>query len=128
MRLPKSVLIVDDERLLARTLSNALKDAGYRAVTASTAEQAEKQIFSDQVFDLVVLDNRLPKSSGLSILERMRASNIASRVILMTAFETPEVRAEAKRLRVDKYMRKPFDLTRMISEIEDLVGVPSEDN
>lgn len=120
--MPKSVLIVDDERLLARTLSKALKEAGYRTATAGTAEQAEKQIFSDQTFDLVVLDNRLPKSSGLGILERMRESNIESRVILMTAFETPDVKAHAKRLKVDKYVRKPFDLTRMLHEIEDLVG------
>src|SRR5882762_9567795 len=98
-QLAKSVLIVDDERLLAKTLSAALKEAGYKTSTASTAEQAEKQIFSDQRFDLVVLDNRLPKSSGLGILEHMRQKSLTSRVILMTAFESPEVRAEARRLR-----------------------------
>ena len=123
----KSVLIVDDERLLARTLSKALKEAGYKAATASTAEQAEKQIFSEQPFDLVVLDNRLPRSSGLEILERMREKNIRSRVILMTAFESPDVRTTARRLQVDKYVRKPFDLTRMLREIEDLVGAASEE-
>jgi len=123
----KSVLIVDDERLLARTLSKALKEAGYKAATASTAEQAEKQIFSEQPFDLVVLDNRLPRSSGLEILERMREKNIRSRVILMTAFESADVRTTARRLQVDKYVRKPFDLTRMLREIEDLVGAASEE-
>ena len=121
--MPKSILIVDDERLLARTLSKALKEAGYRTATAATAEQSEKQIFSDQVFDLVVLDNRLPKSSGLGILERMRERHIPCRVIFMTAFETPEVKAQARRLHVDKYVRKPFDLTRMLHEIDDLVGI-----
>ncbi|MBI5837273.1 MAG: response regulator [Candidatus Eisenbacteria bacterium] len=122
----KSILIVDDERLLARTLSKALKEAGYKAAIAATAEQAEKQIFSDQVFDLVVLDYRLPKSSGLAIVQKMREQNVGSRVILMTAFGTPEVRAEARRLQVDKFIRKPFDLTRMLNEISDLVGAPEE--
>jgi len=125
--LAKSILIVDDERLLARTLSNALKEAGYKAATAATAEQAEKHIFSDQVFDLVILDNRLPKSSGLAILARMREEHVAGRVILMTAYGSPEVRAEARRLQVDKYVRKPFDLTRMLNEIRDLIG-PAEES
>jgi DNA-binding NtrC family response regulator len=122
----KSILIVDDERLLARTLSNALKEAGYKAVTAATAEQAEKQVFSDQVFDLVVLDYRLPKSSGLVLLTKMREKQLSSRVILMTAFGSPEVRAEARRLQVDRFVRKPFDLARMLSEIQDLIGAPTE--
>ena len=124
----KSVLIVDDERLLARTLSKALKEAGYKTTTASTAEQAEKHIFSGQKFDLVVLDNRLPRSSGLEILEHMRQQDIRSRVILMTAFESAEVKSGARRLQVDKYVRKPFDLPGMLREVEDLVGAPDEDS
>jgi DNA-binding NtrC family response regulator len=124
----KSILIVDDERLLARTLSSALKEAGYKAVSAASAEQAEKQLFSDQVFDLVILDYRLPKSSGLALLEKMREKQVSGRVILMTAFGSPEVRAEARRLQVDKFVRKPFDLSRMLTEISDLIGVPPESN
>ena len=122
----KSILIVDDERLLARTLSSALKEAGYKAASAASAEQAEKQLFSDQVFDLVILDYRLPKSSGLALLEKMREKQVSGRVILMTAFGSPEVRAEARRLQVDKFVRKPFDLARMLSEIRDLIGAPEE--
>ncbi len=122
----KSILIVDDERLLARTLSKALKEAGYRAVTAATAEQAEKQVFSDPSFDLVILDHRLPRSTGLAILSRMREQGVGGKVILMTAYGTAEVRAEARKLQVDKFIRKPFDLTRMLHEISDLIGAPAE--
>ncbi|MDI6809158.1 MAG: response regulator [Candidatus Eisenbacteria bacterium] len=118
----KNVLIVDDERLLTRTLANALREAGYETVTATSAEQAEKHIFSEERFDIVLLDNRLPRTSGLSILKRMRDENVCSKIILMTAYDSPEVKAEAKRLKVDKYVKKPFDLTRMLSEIEQLLG------
>jgi two-component system response regulator AtoC len=120
--LGKNVLIVDDEKLLTRTLANALREAGYETVTATSAEQAEKHIFSEEKFDIVLLDNRLPRLSGLGILKRMRDENVSSKIILMTAYDSPEVKAEAKRLKVDKYLKKPFDLTRMLSEIEQLLS------
>jgi DNA-binding response OmpR family regulator len=119
----RSVLIVDDERLIARTLASALGEAGFDTQTASTAEAAEKQILaSEGEFDLIIIDNRLPKGSGLSLLKKLRAGNVDTKVILMTAFDSPEVKAEARRLGVHRYITKPFDLGAMIAEVENLVG------
>ena len=120
--MPKSVLIVDDEKLLVRTLSNALKEAGYRIVVAGSAEQAEKHVFGEPPFDLILLDNRLPNESGMEVVKRVRDRSVRSKVILMTAYETPEVKAEAKRLKVERYMKKPFDLTALLEEIHSLIG------
>jgi DNA-binding response OmpR family regulator len=120
----KTVLIVEDERLLAKTLSTALKDAGYDAVVTHTAEQAEKHWLAKSVVDLVILDNRLPKRSGLDLLEIARETGSQAKVILMTAYENREVKAKAKRLQVDKYFHKPFDLARIIRTVNDLIGDP----
>jgi len=120
--LAKSVLIVDDEKLLVRTLSNALKEAGYRIAVAGSAEQAEKHVFGEPPFDLILLDNRLPKESGVDVVKRVRDRAVRSKVILMTAYETPDVKAEAKRLKVERYMKKPFDLTALLEEIHGLIG------
>lgn len=120
--MPKSVLIVDDEKLLVRTLSNALKEVGYKITVAGSAEQAEKHIFGDTSFDLILLDNRLPKESGIEVIRRVREASVKSKVILMTAYDTAEVKAEAKRLKVDRYLKKPFDLTALLKEIEELIG------
>ena len=121
--MPGTVLIVEDERLLARTLSSALKEAGMKPVIAASAEQAEKSLAS-ATYDVVVLDNRLPKGSGIELLRKMREAGVASRVIFMTAYETREVKAEAKRLKVDRYVKKPFDLTSMLEAIQDLLPEP----
>jgi DNA-binding NtrC family response regulator len=120
--LRKSVLIVDDEKLLVRTLSNALKEAGYRITVAGSAEQADKHVFGDPPFDLILLDNRLPKESGMEVVKRVRDRAVKSKVILMTAYETPDVKAEAKRLKVERYLKKPFDLTVLLEEIHSLIG------
>jgi DNA-binding response OmpR family regulator len=120
--LPMSVLIVDDEQLLVRTVSSVLKEAGYRIAVAGSAEQAEKHVFGETPFDLIVVDNRLPKESGIELIKRLREAAVKSKVILMTAYETPEVKSEAKRLKVDRYLRKPFDLTVLVNEVNSLIG------
>jgi DNA-binding response OmpR family regulator len=120
------VLIVEDERLLARTLSKAMKEAGYKAVTVASAEQAEKQLGAAR-FDLMVLDNRLPRQSGLELLSQVRPSHEDLKVILMTAFDSKDVKNEAKKLKVDRYLKKPFDLEKMLSHVTELIGGPEEE-
>jgi DNA-binding response OmpR family regulator len=113
---------VDDEKLLVRTLSKVLRESGFRTATAASAESAERHAFGDQAFDLIVLDNRLPGESGIEMVRRLREQAVSSKLILMTAYETPEVKAEAKRLKVDRYLRKPFDVTVLVDELEGLIG------
>jgi len=120
----KTVLIVEDERLLAKTLSTALKEAGYDAVVTHSAEQAEKKWLEHQSFDLVILDNRLPKRSGLELLRSAREQGRASKVILMTAFDNRDVKTQAHQLEVDEYFSKPFDLSKIIRTVDELIGVP----
>jgi DNA-binding response OmpR family regulator len=120
--LSKSVLIVDDEQLLARTLSTVLREAGYRTIVAGSAEEAEPHVFGESPVDLIVMDVRLPRESGIEMVKRARDRAVRSKVILMTAYETPEVKAEARRLKVDRYLKKPFDLTAVVEEVRSLIG------
>jgi len=118
---PKSVLIVEDEAVLRRMLASALRDAGLDAVTAESAEEAERHLFPVPAVDLVVMDNRLPAADGVSVLRRLRAGRSSCPVILMTAFDQVEVRKAAQNL-ADSYLVKPFDLQSMLAEIERLLG------
>jgi DNA-binding response OmpR family regulator len=118
---PKCVLIVEDETLLRRTLASALREAGYRAITADSAEEAEPHLFPQADVDLVVMDNRLPKATGISVLERLRENGAPCFVILMTAYDQAEVRQAARKW-ADVYVVKPFDLEIMLSEVARLLG------
>jgi DNA-binding response OmpR family regulator len=124
---PKKVLIVDDERLLARTLANTLREAGYQTTVAETAETAERHLAGKETFELIVLDNRLPRRSGLDVLRGVREAGFEGKVILMTAYDSREVQSEARRLKVDRYVKKPFDLGQMMSAIRDLIGDSGSD-
>jgi len=118
----KSVLIVDDEVLLARTLANALRDIGWEAVTADSAESAAVRLFPHHRFDVVVLDHRLPGESGVSLLERMRAERDMTPAILMTAYETASMRSRAIELSASGFFREPFDLGELLDRLEQIVA------
>ncbi len=122
------ILIVDDETLLLRTLSNALRDAGYEVLSAGTADDGEALLRSqDAGVDLMVLDVKLPDRSGLDLLQAQRELGYAGRVIVMTAFDQPESERRCRQLAVDHYLRKPFDLEAMLGLIRGLLGGSGSD-
>ena len=117
----KRVLIIEDEVLLRRTLAGAFREAGYDALFAGSAEEAEAHLFPETTVDLVVLDNRLPTTPGVALLRRLRAGGSGCPVILMTAFDQAETRKAAEEW-ANGYLVKPFDLARMLTEVRRLVG------
>ena len=118
----KRILIVEDERLLLKTLCDALKEKGYEIGVASNATEAEQLLFPAGDFDLVVLDNRLPDRSGVDVLRRIRDEGLNPRVLVMTAYGTKALETELEALRVDGLVKKPFDLGGFLEAIADLVG------
>lgn len=121
--MPQTVLIVDDETLLLRTLSNALRDAGFQVLSAGSAGDGASLIERrGGNVDLMVLDVKLPDRSGLDLLEDQRGRGYAGPVIVMTAFDNPESERRCRQLSVDHYLRKPFDLETMLGLIRGLLG------
>lgn len=118
----RSVLIVEDEVLLARTLANALRDAGFEVVTAESGEIAEAHLLPAHQFDVVLLDHRLPGEPGLTVLERMRAAGQETPVLMMTAYETASMRSRAIELKAAGFFRKPFNLGELLDSIEQLAA------
>ena len=121
----RKVLIVDDEALLVRTLSQAFRDAGYEVVTAGSAEEAAVAYKANAPFDLLLLDNRLPGKSGLDFREAL-GSLPETRVALMTAYDTDETHRRSVKLGVDLYLRKPFDLASLLSQADELLEKGAE--
>jgi two-component system, NtrC family, response regulator AtoC len=107
-----TVLIVDDERTLARAVKAFLSQAGYDAEVASDAEQAI-DLLPKLRPDLVFADVRLPGMSGIDLLRRIRDFDPAIPVIIMTAYGTIEGAVEAVKLGAFDYMKKPVDLEEL---------------
>jgi two-component system response regulator AtoC len=107
-----TVLIVDDERTLARAVKTFLSEAGYDADVAGNAEQALEMVESLRP-DVVFADVRLPGMSGIDLLRRIREFDPAIPVIIMTAHGTIEGAVEAVKLGAFDYLKKPLDLEEL---------------
>jgi two-component system, NtrC family, response regulator AtoC len=107
-----TVLIVDDERTLARAIRAFLSEGGYEAEVAADGEQALELLPSLRP-DIVFADVRLPGISGIDLLRRIREFDPAIPVIIMTAHGTIEGAVEAVKLGAFDYLKKPVDLEEL---------------
>jgi two-component system, NtrC family, response regulator AtoC len=107
-----TVLIVDDERTLARSIKAFLTESGYQAEVAATAEQA-LDLLERLRPDVIFLDVRLPGMSGIELLQKIREFDPALPVVIMTAFGTIEGAVDAVKRGAFDYLKKPVDLDEL---------------
>jgi len=101
------ILLVEDEEIIAVTLGDDLREAGYD-VTHTADGQEALAILRDRVFDCVITDVRLPGVDGIEVLKAAKTARPGTEVLVMTAFATVESAVEAMRCGADDYIQKPF--------------------
>src|SRR5215210_6289163 len=107
-----TVLIVDDERTLARTVKAFLTESGYEAEVAGDAEKALELLESLRP-DVVFTDVRLPGMGGIELLQRIREFDPTIPVIIMTAYGSIEGAVAAVKMGAFDYLKKPVDLEEL---------------
>lgn len=110
---PRHALVVDDEPLIRWSVAESLSDIGMDVEQASDAADALRMVTTAaRPFDVVVLDLRLPDMDDLSLLSTLRHLLPAAVLILMTAFGTPELFADAEAMGA-AVLNKPFELDEL---------------
>ncbi|MBX9705369.1 MAG: response regulator, partial [Gammaproteobacteria bacterium] len=109
MNLQKRILAVDDEPHMRRLLEISLRQAGYQPVVAENGKEALTILRNDNI-DLVVSDLHMPVMDGLKLLEALRAENIDTPVIIVTAQGEISSAVQAMKLGASDYILRPFDL------------------
>jgi CheY-like chemotaxis protein len=110
------ILVVDDEDNLNWSLVNSLRKESYAADGALSGDDALRSM-TNQHYDIVISDVRMPGMDGFELLQWLRANRPQTRVLMMTAFGSPTERAEATRGGVIAYIEKPFDLRSLKEEL-----------
>lgn len=110
------ILVVDDERDMCRMVSSILKEEGYSVDKAYDAAQAIKKI-STRGYDLMILDYKLPRVSGVHVLAEARWIRPSLKVIMISAYGSPYIKTEVKKFKIYKFMDKPFDLNRLVEVV-----------
>jgi two-component system, OmpR family, response regulator len=119
------VLVIDDEPRLASTLTMGLRAEGFRAETAATGDEGLWRA-SEHHFDVIVLDIMLPGMSGYEVLRQLRAKEIWTPVLMLTAKDGEYDQADAFDLGADDYLTKPFSFIVLVARLRALIrrGAP----
>lgn len=108
----KSILIIDDDPLIRKTLSSHLLKGDYEIVAAEDGEEGLQQ-YEEFMPDLVILDIRLPDMDGLEVLSKIREKNKNAHIIIMTAYDDMKTTVEAIKLGAFEYLVKPLDYVEL---------------
>jgi len=112
------VLVVDDSRENVKFLCNyILEPNGYKTLTATEGEQGLRYALTEDL-DLMIIDLKMPKLSGLEVMQKLKEKGRDIPVILMTFYGSEETAIQAFRLGAKDYLIKPFTVTEALEAIE----------
>jgi DNA-binding NtrC family response regulator len=113
---PPRILIVDDDHGQRSLLETFLRSQGFTTQQAASGEAA-LQLLSEDTYDLMISDVRMPGMSGLETLRRVREKKLGLPVLLVTAFADIRSAVTAMRDGAVNYLTKPIDLDELIASV-----------
>ena len=108
------ILVVDDEAAERITLGEVLRLEGYHVTLAASGEQALAIVRQEPMFDLAILDLRLPGMDGLQVLDGIRRISAETIVILITGYGTLETAVQALRKGAYDFLLKPSPVEEVL--------------
>jgi len=114
---PIRVLLVDDEADLVDFLAHRFLKQGY-TVSAITDPTEALAVVHKQIFDVAILDLKMPQMDGIELLKRIHVIQPYLQAIMLTGHGSTESALEAGRLDAYRYLIKPYDYDELISQIE----------
>ncbi len=111
------ILVVEDDAAHARMLETLISDWGYETILADDGDTGLAMV-KDRAFDLVLMDMKMVKMSGMEALKQIKAFNPSLPVIMMTAYSSVDTAVEALKIGAYDYLTKPLDFDRLKLTIE----------
>lgn len=115
----KTVLIIDDDDMLRRTLARGLQNNDFNVITADSAEMGV-DVLGRVAVDAIVLDRMMTGTDGLTFLKNLRGTGDATPVIMLTAMTGPENAIDGLDAGADDYLAKPFQLRELVLRLNNI--------
>ena len=123
MRKKLRILGVDDEPFIGESIACVL-EAPHRKIVVATDGQQALALAAKEKFDVVITDHRMPRAGGLELVRKLRERKYAGKIVVLSAYLSPENIGTYEELAVDEVVGKPFDsaeLRELIAGLEDEV-------
>ena len=114
------VLLIEDHKPLIRAVKKGLEEEGFAVDTAEDGEEGDFKARSAN-YDVIILDLMLPKVDGMSLLEKWRADNMSTHVLVLTARGTIDDKVQGLNLGADDYLTKPFQFEELMARLRALI-------
>lgn len=124
-----NIMVVDDESLVAKSMTRVLRSNGHKVLTALSAYDALATIASNEDnIDIIVTDYQMPEMNGIDLLKSIRLCEKRIPVIIMTALADQKIMVEAVKAGCDGFLAKPFSLDELNWEIEKVRALSNRGN
>ncbi len=120
---PARVLVVDDDLDTCANLADILSDLSYEVQTAPEATAALR-VLAEQVFDIVLLDLKMPGMDGLQLYRELKRRSPSTVAILITGFADAETRRRSDQVGVWRILPKPVDVPSLLPLISEAAKQP----
>ncbi len=116
------ILMVEDDSHIGRIIELSLSVLGmpYEFASALSAEEG-LEYWQNEPFDLLLTDYNLRGMNGLKLITHLKEQGVTVPMVLITAYDTPQLAREAQQVGVDAYIPKPFFVDDMIEHIRRLL-------
>jgi len=116
------ILLVDDDALIADTISTMLKSAGYEVATADSGLNAYEMILNENNhYDLLITDQTMPQMTGKELIERVRKTELNIPAILLSGNINNISREEISSLRLNTVLSKPCDMKTLLKTVREVL-------
>lgn len=118
------VLVAEDDRSLRSVLERGLRENGYVVDSVADGEEALKWLRAYD-HEVAILDWRMPRKSGIEVVEELRRQRVTTPILMLTARDTPADRVTGLRTGADDYLVKPFDFDELLARLDALQRRPA---
>src|ERR1044072_8051631 len=123
---PRNLLLVDDEESICFSMSEYFSQHGFKVDTAREKEEAEGLI-KETEYKVIIQDLRLGidrRTEGIDIIKLVHERNPNTRIVVLTAYGSPEAEIEARNAGADAFLRKPKPLSQVAQVVQGLIESP----
>jgi DNA-binding NtrC family response regulator len=115
------ILAIDDEKNIRHLIKNELTLEGLEVTTAKSGEEGLR-LFKEKRFDVVLLDIRLPKMTGIEVLRNLKQKSPHTEVIMITGYGDIQTAVESMKLGARDYITKPFKLSELLAIVNEVAA------
>ncbi len=116
------ILLIDDDEWIRDSLSIFFEAEGCHLLALESAEEGLAAI-KDQSFDLIIVDYKLPGLDGVEFLKRIHTTQPGALKMMITAYRDEKLVSEAKKLKIEGFIEKPFTSDTMMASLAHLIKV-----